>query len=220
MALQKPEEGKTYVSFKPSIGMLATKSDESNPEAKPRTYKDPKTDEEKTVYELRYKSLDGKLVGVEVDTKGDYGTQLKLTIRDTEDIVFAIPLNKGWGQKIAEAIPNVDLTQDVYFTAYGDFTTDDGKEVQAGVSIKQNGETVPSKFREYNTETKTWTHHEGFPEIDQSKVPDKSNKTKYTKFWSDYFFEIEDFLTTYLEKNHSLEVTPAEPEEKEEIPFE
>ena len=49
MALHKTTEGRTFVSFKPSIGMLAIKSDESNPEAEPRTYEDPKTKEKKTV---------------------------------------------------------------------------------------------------------------------------------------------------------------------------
>lgn len=218
MSLNKPTEGRTFVSFKPSIGMLAIKSDESNPEAKPRTYKDPKTDEEKTVYELRYKSLNGKLVGVEVDTAGDYGPQLKLTIRDDEDVVFALPLDKGWGQKIAEAVPNIDLEKEVYISAWADFTPPDGKEVKAGVALKQNGEKVPSKFKTYD-EKKGWTTFEGFPEVDQAAIPDKTNKLKSQKFWGDYNYTVMEFLTEYMTKNHVMEVTPAEPKVVEEVPF-
>ena len=219
MSLNKPTEGRTFVSFKPSIGMLAIKSDESNPDAKPRTYKDPKTDEEKTVYELRYKSLNGKLVGVEVDTSGDYGPQLKLTIRDDEDVVFALPLDKGWGQKIAEAVPNIKLDEDVYITAYGDFTTADGAEVKAGVSIKQGGEKVPSKFKTW-TEKDGWKTFEGYPEVDQAAIPEKTNKLKSQKFWGDYNYTVMEFLSEYMAKNHVMEVKPAEPKpEPEEIPF-
>jgi hypothetical protein len=219
MSLEKPQAGRTFVSFKPSIGMLAVKSDQSNPEAEPRTYKDPKTDEEKTVYEVRYKSLSGKIVGVEVDTSGDYGAQLKLTIRDGEDVVFAVPLDKGWGQKIAEALPNVNLDQEVYIVAYGDFTPEDGKEVKAGVSLKQNGERVDSKFKTYADGE--WTTHEGYPAVDQASIPPKTPKPKYTKFWQDYNFEVTEFLADYLQKNHAFDVLP--PEEKpdpEEVPFE
>lgn len=220
MSLEKPTEGRKFVGFKPSIGMLAVKSDESNPEAKPRTYKDPKTDEEKTVYEVRYKSLSGKIAGIEVDTAGEYGPQLKLTVRDEEDVVFAVPLDKGWGQKIAEAVPNIKLDEDVYITAYGDFTTPEGTEVKAGVSLKQNGEKVPSKFKSYDEKSKSWKTSEGYPEVDQAAIPDKTNKVKYSKFWSDYNYSVMDFLSEYLSKNNTLEVKPAEPkEEPEEIPF-
>jgi hypothetical protein len=225
MSLNKPTEGRTFVSFKPSIGMLAIKSDESNPEAKPRTYKDPKTDEEKTVYELRYESLNGKLVGSEVDTTGDYGPQLKLTIRDDEDVVFALPLDKGWGQKIAEAVPNIDLKKEVYINAYPDFTASDGSEVKAGVSLKQNGQKVPSKFKTYDETKKEWQTHEGFPEVDQDSIPDKvKEKIKSTKFWGDYNYEVMEFLSGYMTKNHTMAVLPPEPEaeaeaEAEEAPF-
>ena len=220
MSLEKPQAGRTFASFKPSIGMLAVKSDESNPEAEPRTYKNPKTDAEETVYEVRYKSLSGKVAGVEVDTAGEYGPQLKITVRDGEDVVFAVPLDKGWGQKIAEAVPNIKMDQEVFIVAYGDFTTPDGAEVKAGVSLKQNGEKVPSKFKTY-TEGKGWKVTDGYPEVDQAAIPDKTNKVKFTKFWSDYNYEVMDFLSEYLKKNHSMEVTAPEPEaEPEEVPFE
>lgn len=221
MSLNKPTEGRTFVSFKPSIGMLAIKSDESNPEAKPRTYKNPQTDVEETVYELRYKSLNGKLVGVEVDTSGEYGPQMKLTIRDEEDVVFALPLNKGWGQKIAEAVPNVNLDEEIYISAYGDFTTPDGAEVKAGVSLKQNGVKVLSKFKSYDEKKKEWSVFEGYPEVDQAAIPEKTNKLKSQKFWGDYNYAVTEFLADYMAKNHAMEVKPAEPKaEPEEVPFE
>lgn len=220
MALEETKDGGNYIAFKASIGCLAIKANSDTPKAKPRTYKDQKTEEEKTVWELRYKSLRGMLVGIEVDTTGDYGTQLKLTIRDgIDDLIFAVPLNKGWGQKIAEAIPNVDLEKEVVFTAYGDFTTDDGKEIQAGVSLKQGDEKVPSKFNTYDEKKKTWVVSEGFPEVDQDKIPDQSKKAKYTKFWNDHFFAIEEFLADYLETNHKLEAPAVELAEEDKEDF-
>ena len=98
MALEE-KEFKTYVSFKAGIGSLTVKSTEDDPKAKPRTYIDTQSGEEKTVYEKRFKSLTGIVAGIEVDTTGDYGTQVKLTIRDDEDYVFSVPLKTGWGPK-------------------------------------------------------------------------------------------------------------------------
>ena len=178
-----------------------------------------KTEEEKTVYELQYKSLSGKLVGVKIDTTGDYGTQMKLTIRDGEDFIFAVPLNNGWGQKIAEAIPNINTDEDVFFNAYGDFTTDDNKEVKAGVSMKQNGEKVQSHFNKYDEKKKVWNTTNDFPEIVQDDIPAKTNKAKYTKFWQDHFFTIGEFLAEYIEKNYSMEVVPAPIPDPEEEAF-
>lgn len=223
MALEKPKTGGNYVGFKASIGLLTIKSDQNDSEAKPRTYKDQKTEQDVTVYEKQFQSLSGKLVGIEVDTAGDYGTQIKLTVRDDEDYILSVPVGKSWGQKICEAIPNINLEEDVFFNAYGDFEAD-GKEVQAGVSLKQNGERVDSKFKSYDTETKKFTISDGFPEVDQDAIPSKTNKAKYTKFWQDYFFTVGEFLADYVTANNLLEVTEAEvfPEDDinpDDVPF-
>lgn len=197
------------MSFKPSIGRLTSKSDQNDPQAKPRTYKDTKTEQEVTVYELRYPSVSGKIVGIEVDTSGEYGSQVKLTIRDEDaDYIVPIALNKSWGTKVAEAIPNINLDEEVLLTAFADFTAEDGKEVQAGLSIKQGGQRVYSKFKSYDTETKTWTYNENFPEVDRDKIPSETNKTKYTKFWNDYFYSVGEFLTDYLTKNYTIKAAP------------
>ena len=188
MALGKEKDGGTYLVFKPSIGRLTIKSDSSDPEAKPRTYKDSKTNEEKTVYEQRYQTVSGKIVGLVVDTSGEYGSQLKVTVRDGEtDLVVPLALNKSWGTKAAESLASVKLDEPVLFTAYGDFTTDDGKEVQAGLSVKQNGVPVRSAFN-YKNDAGEWVRAECYPAYPSAvSIPDKTNiKSKYTKFWSDY----------------------------------
>ena len=224
MALGKEREGGNYISFKPSIGRLAIKSDKSDPEAKPRTYKNSQTNEEVTVYEQRIPWISGKIVGLSVDTTGDYGSQLKLVLRDgDDDYTLPIPLNKGWGTKVAEIIPSLKLDEEALFTAYGDFTTDDGKEVQAGLSVKQNGERVLSHFN--YKEGDKWVRKEGFPEYPASDtIPDKTkNKAKYTKFWADYYFSVEEFLIDWFEKNMTIEYTApvkdTEEVEAEEVAF-
>ena len=209
MALGQVKEGGNYITFKPSIGLLTIKSDSSDPEARPRTYKDPKTEQDVTVYEKQYKSLEGRVVGIEVDTTGDYGSQLKLTVRDDSvDYIMPLPLNKGWGTKIAESVPNIKLDQDVYINAYGDFTADNGKEVQAGISLKQNGERVDSKFKSWS-EADGFTYSEGFPEVNQDDIPGDNAPAKKTKFWLDYYFSVGEFLENYINDNHALEVVPA-----------
>jgi len=211
MALEESKDGGNYISFKPSIGKLTIKSDQSDTKARPRTYKDSKTEQDVTVYEQHYKSIEGKVVGIEVDTSGDYGSQLKLTIRDgIIDYVLPLPLNKGWGTKIAEAVPNIKLEDDIYINAYGDFTSDDGKEVKAGISLKQNGETVKSKFKSWNDADKKFDLSDGYPEVDQDAIPGDNAPAKKTKFWQDYFFSVGEFLEEYLTKNHTLEVAPLE----------
>jgi hypothetical protein len=224
MAIGKEKEGGNYISFKPSIGRLAIKSDKSDPQAKPRTYTDQRTKEEVTVYERRTPSIDGYIVGVQVDTSGEYGSQLKITIRDAgvPDYTLPIPLNKLWGTKIAEALPNVKLDEKIYINAYGDFTSADGKEVQAGLSLKQNGERVLSYFNYKDGDT--WVRKDGFPEYPAAdKIPDKAkNPAKYTKFWTDYYFTVEEFLIDWFEKNMTIEyVAPVAEEtvEAEDVGF-
>ncbi len=215
MALGKEKEGGNFISFKPSIGRLAIKSDQSDPEAKPRTYKDSKTNEDVTVYEQRYHYISGKIVGLSVDTTGDYGSQLKIVLRDgSTDYTLPVPLNKSWGTKVAEAIPNVKLDEDVLFTAYGDFTTDDGKEVMAGLSVKQGGERILSTFN-YKNGTE-WVRAEGYPAYPETdSIPDKTkNKAKFTKFWQDYYFSVEEFLIDWFNKNLTIEYTAPVKEEK------
>lgn len=218
MALGKEKEGGTYLTFKPSIGRLTIKSDQSDPEAKPRTYKDSTTNEDVTVWEKRYQFISGKVVGISVDTTGDYGSQLKIVLRDGgTDYTVPVPLNKSWGTKVAEAMPNVNLDDEVLLTAYGDFTTEDGKEVMAGLSVKQGGQKVSSKFN-YQVDGQ-WTRAEGYPAYPSSEeIPDKAkNKAKYTKFWADYYFSVEEFLIDWFEKNFTIEyVAPVKEEEKTE----
>lgn len=223
MALGKEKEGGNYISFKPSIGRLTIKSEQGDPEAKPRTYKDSKTNEDITVYEQRFQYISGKVVGLEVDTAGEYGAQLKITIRDDgDDYTFPVALNKSWGTKVAEAVAGAKLDEPILFTAYGDFTTPDGKEVQAGVSVRQNDVKLGSFFNEKVGDT--WTIKHGYPAFpDADKIPDKTkNPAKYTKFWSDHYFTISEFLADWFEKNMTIEYTPvakAEPVEAEEIDF-
>jgi hypothetical protein len=224
MALGKEKEGGNYICFKPSIGRLAIRSDQSDPEAKPRTYKDPKTNEDITVYEQRYQYISGKIIGLEVDTTGDYGSQMKIVVRDGDtDYTLPVPLNKGWGTKVAEVLPNVKLDQDVMFTAYGDFTTDDGKEVMAGLSVKQNGQRVLSAFNYKQGDE--WVRAEGFPAYPSADtIPDKTkNKAKYTKFWQDHYFSVEEFLIDWFTTNLTIEYTAPVKEQKEEevdsVPF-
>ena len=225
MALGKEREGGNYISFKPSIGMLTIKSDKSDPEAKPRTYTDQRTKEDVTVYERRAPDIDGYVVGVQVDTSGDYGSQLKIVIRDagTPDYTLPIPLNKSWGTKIAEALPNVKLDEKIYIKAFGDFVSPEGKDVPAGLSLRQNGERVPSHFN--YKEGDKWVRKEGFPEYPASDtIPDKAkNPAKYTKFWADYYFSVEEFLIDWFEKNMTIEYTApvkdTEEVEAEEVAF-
>lgn len=224
MALGKEKEGGNYISFKPSIGRLTIKSDSSDPEAKPRTYKDSKTNEDVTVYEQRFRSVSGKIVGLSVDTSGEYGAQLKIVIRDGEtDYTFPVALNKSWGTKVAEAVAGAKLDEEVLFIAYEDFTTADGKDMQAGVSVKQNGERLGSHFQMKDGDK--WVTKENYPVFPTADIiPDKTkNPAKYTKFWSDHYFTISEFLADWYTKNLTIEYVAPVKEEKEDeaevVPF-
>jgi len=217
MALGKEKEGGNYISFKPSIGRLAIKSDSSDPEAKPRTYKDSKTNEDVTVYEQRFQYISGKIVGLSVDTSGEYGAQLKIVIRDGEtDYTFPVALNKSWGTKVAEAVAGAKLDEEILFTAYSDFINKEGMEVQAGVSVKQNGELLKSHFNVKVGDT--WTLKENYPAFPAADtIPDKTkNPAKYTKFWQDHYFTISEFLADWYTKNLTIEYVAPVKEEKED----
>lgn len=180
--------------------MFAIKSDKTDPEAEPRTYIDPKTKQEVTVYEKRVPYIDGYIVGLEVDTTGEYGSQLKITLRDAgvPDYTVPIPLNKSYGVKVAETIPNIKIAEKVTLTAYGDFSID-GKEVKAGISVRQGEEKIGSYFNV--KEGDKWVTKDNYPANPSGEAPDKlKNPAKYTKFWADYFYSVEEYLVDYFQK--------------------
>jgi len=82
MGAGKAAPGGDY--FKVVNGTLRKKSDENNPEAEKRTYEDPKTKEQKVVYELVYDNWTGIITGLERVTT-ESGEELHIHMEDGEE---------------------------------------------------------------------------------------------------------------------------------------
>jgi hypothetical protein len=67
------------------------------------------------VLELRYNTLDGKIVGGEMHTS-DFGTDFVLVLEDDGELFkLQIPLESQYFGQVAKRLPNLDITKNTVF---------------------------------------------------------------------------------------------------------
>lgn len=198
MALHEQGESRRFLIF--ADGKLREKVEQGTPGAVLREGTTP-SGETFSKWELCYPGITAKITKVELQS-GQYGKQVLIHMTDETDEEFVVALGAKTrnATNFLQALPNLDLTKDVTFKAYGDFKTKDGKEVRGGISITQAGNKVYSYF--YDAEKKQNLH--GMPEAE----PDK--RTKEVD-WESYFVTRDKFLIDYLLDNgHMTYVDAAE----------
>lgn len=88
--------------------------------------------QKKEIWEINYGELSGKLTGMSIFSGGQFGDNLFINLDD--DITMSLPVDSREFGQFAKTLPNIDLSQDIYFSAYIDKTTGYGK-----MSISQIG---------------------------------------------------------------------------------
>ena len=153
-----------------------------------------KDGEKKTVYEHLFGSLDGKISSLEIK-EGGFGDVLYIGLDN--EIVLTVGTANSFGTDLLKKIPNIDVEKEVEFKPFS-FANEAGKSVQ-GVSVLQGNEKVLNYF--FDAQTKTNLHD--FPVIDEDGKPEKGTK-EWTRFWRDYFENVEDFLVKHVKANKSI----------------
>jgi hypothetical protein len=212
MGLKTEKDQKRYLYIL-ADGRLHEKAEEGDEGAKKRIFE--KKNEKGEVVELVEKweySYPG-VVGTIKDIKfyeSDYGTNINIDITDEEENEFVLSLKASsrYGEAFMEALPNLDLAEEVDFTVYS-FPDPKNKERKVqGMKIVQDDEKVRSYFTAYDTETKIWSYPiAGYP------VPNEKTKKKNTpEVWKIFFATRNEWLKDYMIDNNFISV----PEEKTE----
>jgi hypothetical protein len=107
-------QSKTFLSINGN-GKLAKKATETTPGAVKSVYNSG-TPEERTVWQMEFGSIKGKITGMYYHKHEKYGESLNVII----DNEYALQLKVGtrYYYSFVRAIPNVDLTQDVKFNPW------------------------------------------------------------------------------------------------------
>jgi len=191
--------GKPYLSI--IGGTFHQKCDKDTPMAKHREYE--KSDGSKgEKWELEFADWTGMIQGITFED-GNFGQQCKIELVDA---IIAIPTKKGDTMNdifssFAKKIFNANLELPVTFSPYPTYTNKDGREIRAGLALKQGDESLKDYFYDYDTKTSL----NGMPQ------PEEGTSSKDD--WKEYFgITVRKFLIKKLEE---LEIPPKNKEIKE-----
>jgi hypothetical protein len=165
-------------------GKLREKVEEGTEGATKRTGEVAGTPFEK--WELVYPGITAFITKIELQD-GKYGKNVLIRMTDANGEEFTVSLgaeNSRTGVPFMEAIPNLDLTEEVTLKPYK-FNNDKGENVE-GMQILQDGHKIKSAF--YDPETKS--NLLGMP-----KAEAKSGKEIN---WKLYFAQRDEWLQDYL----------------------
>lgn len=124
----------------------------------------------KKIWYVGFDYLAGMLTGVKLDTEGDYGSRIILTVKDVDDTyILTLPVNSSYGQSLLMKMEGIDITKEVSFQpwqmdkdAWKNLTGKTTKNGRSGLTIKQDDEKIE------NTYTKE--EPKGCPELVIKKV--------------------------------------------------
>lgn len=192
MSLHTETESRRFLIF--AEGKLREKVEEGTEGAKLREGVTP-SGETFSKWELSYPGVTAFITKTEYKPKGKFGPELNIHLKDEHDEGFIL----SFGAKTRNAtnfmqlLPNIDMTKEINFNAFGDFTSKDGKKINGGLSITQGGKKIASYF--YDTEKKENLHGMPTAEIDK--------RTKEVD-WDSYWPIRDKWLIEYLLDNNYM----------------
>jgi hypothetical protein len=142
-------------------------------------------------WELVYPGITAFITKVELQD-GKYGKNVLIHMTDANDEQFIVSMgakDSRSGVPFMESLPNLDLTKEVTLSPYPKFKGKDGKDVDAGIKILQNGNRVYSAF--YDPKA---------PEGEKQNLGMPSPKVKKdgSVNWTLYFEERDEWLQEYM----------------------
>jgi hypothetical protein len=206
MGLKTASESKRYLYILKD-GQMHEKAEEGAVGAKMREFED-KDGKVIEKWEYSYPGIVGMVESISF-RDSDYGTNINIDIKDEDDNEFVLSLKatSKYGESFMEALPNLDLTQEVDFTSYSFPDKKNPDRRIQGLTVKQNDEKVRSYFATYDADTKTWSYSvKGYP------VPDP--KKKYTtEKWKIFIATRNEWLKDYMIENDFIKASDGTPTE-------
>ena len=210
MANLKERSNVKFAKILAKTGKLHIECDPDEKGATERTVEKSDTGETKTFIEKLYDEVSGKISSLEIKDS-DYGRVLYIGIDN--EIVITVGTSNHFGTALLKKIPLIDVEKEVTFAPFS--FTGDKQEMVRGVTVSQEGNKIDSFFQE--GKGKDTKNINGYPDVDESKKPERTAKTAWKKFWKKYFDEVDDFLVEYTTKNHTIEYVEEEDEDTGEF---
>lgn len=217
MGLNEGQGRSNYLSV--SDGKIAKRTNEDDPKAVKQTNK-----EGKVRYERHYKSIDGKVVGIEKKAT-PYGDRLAITIKDGEDYILEMPYDSRYAGSFIKCIPNIDFSKKLTFNPWMKEVTENGQvKKRTALFLKHEGseDNIPSAF--------TREAPNGMPELEQVTFKGKTewDNTKQLAFFDQLLVRANAMIDAankgitpqpksfFKEESSDL---PSKEEESEDAPF-
>ena len=202
--LQSKDKGRLLYVL--ADGKLREQVDETTEGAKLRVVKDDDGTVKAEKWELTYPGVKGFITGV-TTFDGDYGTNILIAIKDTDDEEFVLSLkaNSKYGEDFLHKLPNVNFEEAIVIKPYN-FETD-GKKM-TGVSLTQGDVKLKNAYN-WKDEDGEWQSLEGYPQVDEKKKPKNSDQ------WMVFFTQRREWVIENLIERGL--VTPSEPTENKDF---
>lgn len=203
--LQSEDKGRLLYVL--ADGLLREQVDETTEGAKLRVVKDDDGTIKAEKWEVTYPGIKGFITGV-TTFDGDYGTNILIAIKDTNDEEFTLSLNakSKYGEDFLHKLPNVAFDKEITIKPYN-FEADGGRKM-AGVTLTQDEEKLTNAYNWKNAEGE-WESTEGYPQVDEKKKPKNSDQ------WMVFFTQRREWVIENLIERGLLKT--AEP--KAEVDF-
>ena len=200
------QENKGRLLYVLADGKLREQVDETTEGAKLRVVKDDDGTVKAEKWELTYPGIKGFISGV-ATYDGDYGTNINISIKDTNDEEFVLSLKAKdrYGEDFLHKLPNVDFEKEITIKPYN-FT--DGERKVTGVSLTQDDVKLQNAFN-WKDEDGNWQSLEGYPQVDEKKKPKNSDQ------WMVFFTNRREWVIEYLTEKGLL--TTSEPAEDKDF---
>lgn len=198
--LQSEQKGRLLYVL--ADGLLREQVDETTEGAKLRVVKNDDGTVKAEKWELTYPGVKGFITGV-TTYDGDYGTNINIAIKDTDDEEFVLSLkaNSKYGEDFLHKLPNINFEEVITIKPYN-FETD-GKKM-TGVSLAQ-GDTKITNAYNWKNESGEWESTDGYPQVDENKKPKNSDG------WMVFFTQRREWVIENLTERGLLKTTePAE----------
>jgi hypothetical protein len=216
MGLHTEKDQKRYLTIM-SDGKLHERVDEDVEGAKERTKKEQDgtvtnvVDKEgNQIWELTYPGITAKITKIQL-REGDYGTSINIDLVDEDDnqFVLSLKVDSQYGERFMEALPNLDLTEDVEFKGYS-FKPKGKDQKIRGLNILQDEEKVRSAFAVKDEDSDEWeVLIKGYP------MPDPKKKYNAEK-WKIFFATRREWVQDYLLEAEMILPADAPTEEAED----
>ena len=171
-------------------GLLREQVDQTTEGAKLRVVKDDAGNVKAEKWELAYPGITGFITGITM-YDGEYGSNVMIAMKDESDEEFVVSLKASsmYGEDFLHKLPNVDFTKEVSMKGYN-FEAEGGRKM-TGITITQDGEKLRNAFN-YKEGDEWVTPIEGYPQVDDKKVP------KNSEAWKIFFATRREWVIEYL----------------------